>query len=377
MTRGEPTAGPAEAEAGGLLTIDLGAVAANWRELAQRAAPAECGAAVKADAYGLGLEPVVRALAAAGCRTFFVAYPFEGREVRAAAPGATVYVLNGLFRGTAPAYTAGDLRPVLCSLEEIDEWQAFCAASGWSGGAAVQVDTGMNRLGLDQQQTAALAARSPQGRAGITLMMSHLACSEDAAHPLNGKQIGRSRVIRQMFPDVPFSLANSSGIFLGPDALHDLVRPGVALYGANPTPSHVNPMRPVLRLAGRIVQVRTVAAGETVGYGAAWTAKRPSRIAIVSIGYADGLFRSAGSTDRRTGAETIVAGHRCPVAGRISMDLLALDVTGLAAGTPRRGAWAEFLNDEIGVDALAAHAGTIAYEILTGLGRRFRRTYLE
>lgn len=376
MTRGERTAGPEEAEAGGILTIDLGAVAANWRELAQRAGAAECGAAVKADAYGLGLEPVVRALAAAGCRTFFVAYPFEGRQVRAAAPDATVYVLNGLFRGTAPTYAADDLRPVLCSLDEIDEWQAFCASSGWRGGAAVQIDTGMNRLGLDEQQTAALAARGQQARAGITLLMSHFACSENAAHPLNARQIARSRELRDVFANIPFSLANSSGIFLGPDALHDLVRPGVALYGANPTPGHADPMRPVLRLQGRIVQVRAVAAGESVGYGAAWTATRPSRIALVSIGYADGMLRSAGSSNRRPGAEASVGGHRCPVAGRISMDLLALDVTALPAGAPRRGALAEFLGDEIGVDALAAHAGTIAYEILTGLGRRYHRVYV-
>lgn len=375
MQRGVTRAGPAEAEAGGILSIDLDAVAANWRELARRAAPAECGAAVKADAYGLGLQPVARALAGAGCRTFFVAYPFEGRELRAIAPDAVVYVLNGLFGGDASAYAAAGLRPVLCSMEQVAAWQAFCAASGWRGGSALHVDTGINRLGLDAEAAAALAARGPAARAGIGLLLSHFACSETAAHPLNARQISRMQALRRSFPELAFSLANSSGIFLGPDALHDLVRPGVALYGANPTPGHPNPMQPVVRLEGRIVQVRTVPAGETVGYGATWTARRPSRIAIVAIGYADGLLRSAGGSETREAAHAFVAGRRCGIAGRISMDLLALDVTDLPAALPGPNDRAVLLNEATDIDMLAAQAGTIAYELLTALGSRYHRVY--
>jgi alanine racemase len=205
--------------------------------------------------------------------------------------------------------------------------------------------------------------------------MSHFACSEDPTHPLNAQQMARFRALRELYPGVPASLANSSGIFLGPDAHHDLVRPGVALYGANPTPGHLNPMRTVVRLQGRVLQVREIGIGETVGYGATWTARRASRIAIVAIGYADGLLRSASASDLHAGANAIVAGRRCPFAGRVSMDLLAIDVTDVPSGLPRRGDLVALLDDEIGVDELADHAGTIGYEILTRLGTRYRRIY--
>src|SRR5215204_4463386 len=320
---------PSAQEAGGILTIDLSAVVANWRELARRAAPAECAAVIKADAYGCGLEPVARALAGAGCRTFFVAHLAEARRVGAEAPESAIYVLNGLLPATAATYANANLRPVLCSPEELAEWNAFRASTGWRGGAALQVDTGMNRLGLRPHEAMALAARRQADDGGIVLLMSHFACSEDPAHPLNAKQMGLFREIRGQFPGLPASLANSSGIFLGPDAHHDLVRPGVALYGANPTPTHVNPMRPAVELRGRIVQVRTAAEGETVGYCAAWTANRPTRLAIVSIGYGDGVLRAASARDDKAGAEAIVAKRRCPIAGLISMDLIAIDVTAL------------------------------------------------
>jgi alanine racemase len=205
--------------------------------------------------------------------------------------------------------------------------------------------------------------------------MSHLACADMPDHPLNGRQMAAFRGLRAMFPGVPASLANSSGIFLGPDAHHDLVRPGVALYGANPSPTHVNPMRPAVELRGRIVQVRTAAEGETVGYCAAWTANRPTRLAIVSIGYGDGVLRAASARDDKAGAEAIVAKRRCPIAGLISMDLIAIDVTALPEATPRRGEFAVLLGEDIGVDDLASHAGTIAYEILTSLGSRYARVY--
>jgi alanine racemase len=367
--------GPLESEAGGILTIDLAAIVANWRELASRAAPAQCGAVIKADAYGCGIEPVAAALAGAGCSTFFVAHLTEARRARRAAPDAAIYVLNGLPAGTAPAYAEANLRPIIGSLDELADWHAFRAASGWQGGAALHVDTGMNRLGLHPQEAILLAERTGGRPGGIDLLISHFACSEEPAHPLNAKQMGIFREIRNLFPGLPASLSNSSGVFLGPDAQYDLVRPGVALYGANPTPGHVNPMRPALRLEGRILQVREVGPGETVGYSATWTAKRATRLAVVSIGYADGFLRAASSTDTRAGADALVAGVRCPIAGRVSMDLMALDVTAVPREAVRRGALVTLLGDDITVDDLAANAGTIPYEVLTSLGRRYRRVY--
>ena len=370
------TSGPPQAEAGGVLTIDLAAIVGNWRELAARAAPAQCAAVIKADGYGCGIAPVAQALAKSGCRTFFVADLAEARSVRKATPAAEIYVLNGLWPGTARAFADANLRPVIGSRAELDEWDEFCAGAGWRGAAALHVDTGMNRLGLTPEQAAAVAARA-RADANIGLLMSHFACAEEPSHPLNAKQMAEFRDVRALFPKIPGSLANSSGIFLGPDAHHDLVRPGVALYGANPTPGHLNLMRPVLRLEGRIVQVRDVAAGETVGYGATRTVQRPTRLAIVALGYADGFLRAASASDTKPGAEGIVAGRRCPLAGRISMDLLALDVTELPEDIPRRGDFATLLGDDIYVDDLASHAGTIAYEVLTSLGRRYRRVYTE
>jgi len=366
------TFGPDEIEAGGILTIDLAAIVANWRALSARAAPAQCAAVVKADAYGCGIAQVVPALVNAGCDTFFVANLTEARRARTVAPAASIYVLNGVLPGTAASYAAANLHPVLGSAGGLDEWNGYRAASGWRGGAALHIDTGMNRLGFPLGETGALANRLA-GDHGIALVMSHFACSEED-HPLNAVQMQRFVAMRALLPKIAGSLANSSGIFLGRKAHHDLVRPGVALYGANPTPGQPNPMRAVVGLEGRIVQMRNVEQGATVGYSATWTAQRPTRLAIVSVGYADGFLRGASASDRRPGAEAIVAGKRCPLAGRVSMDLFAVDVTGVADDV-KRGGFVTLLGDDIGVDDLAARAGTIGYEVLTSLGRRYRRIY--
>jgi alanine racemase len=367
------TSGPPDLEAGGVLTIDLAALVENWRALARRAASAQCAAVIKADGYGCGVEPVAAALARAGCATFFVAHLSEARRARAAAPDATIYVLNGLMPGTASAYAQASLSPVIGSRAELEEWNAFRAASAWRGGAALHVDTGMSRLGFASGDLQALAAETRNGD-GVSLVMSHFACAEED-HPLNALQIERFRAVRALFPGIAGSLANSSGIFLGPDAHHDLVRPGVALYGVNPTPDKPNPMRPVVSLHGRVIQTQTVEQGATVGYSATWTARRATQLALVSIGYADGFLRAASASDTRPGAEAIVAGRRCPLAGRVSMDLIAVDVTDLPEGAARRGDLVELLGAEISVDDLAARAGTIGYEVLTSLGRRYRRIY--
>jgi len=368
--------GPDASEAGGILTVDLDALVSNWRFLGQRVIPAECAAVVKADAYGCGLAPVVRALAGAGCKTFFVAHLAEGRAVRAEAPEATVYVLNGLLPGTAERFAKARLRPVLSSLVEFAEWEAYCAATGWTGGAAVHVDTGMNRLGIRAVDCQAVADRVRGTEGLVSLVMSHFACAETPKHPLNKRQISTFHDVSRLFHGVPASFANSSGIFLGHITDYDLVRPGVALYGVNPTPWQSNPMKPVVTLKGRILQVREVTKGDTVGYGATWTAPVDARIAVVSIGYADGLPRAAAGSETEPGINAIVAGQRCPVAGRISMDLTAIDVTALPTDAVRRGDFATFIGDGITVDEVARHAGTIGYEILTSLGRRYRRVYV-
>jgi alanine racemase len=366
---------PALGEAGGVLTIDLGAIEANWKKLAGMTIPVECAAVVKGDAYGCGLEPVTRKLAKAGCRTFFVADVTEGRQVRAIAPEAVVYVLNGLMPGSAPVFAKDNLRPVINSATELAEWDAFVSTNKWRGGAALHVDTGMNRLGITIDEAVAIAPRIQSENHGFSLLMSHLACAETPDHPLNDKQIRLFREIRILYRGVSSSLANSSGIFLGGTLYCDLVRPGVALYGANPTPGKPNPMRPVAELKGRIIQVRHINKGDTVGYGATFAAARPSRIAVLAVGYADGFLRSAAASKGKTACEVVVAGKRCPVAGRVSMDITAVDVTDLAEGAARRGDFATLIGEGMSVDELAAGMGTVGYEVLTHLGRRYHRVY--
>jgi alanine racemase len=359
----------------GILTIDLDAIIANWRSLEKRAVPAECAAVVKADGYGCGLEPVTRALAGAGCKTFFVATIDEARKARAVAPDAAIFVLDGFFNGCGTAFAAINASPVIGDLAELAEWDGFRRASGWSGSAALHVDTGMNRLGLPPAEAMALAQRVREPNHGINLIMSQLACAETPQHPLNSRQIADFREIAFAFSGITASLANSSGIFLGTNACHDLVRPGAALYGVNPTPEAANPMAPVVDLKARVAQIRNVERGETVGYGATWTARRPTRLAIVTTGYADGYFRAAGGVDGVRSADAIVAGLRCPIAGRISMDLMAIDVTDVPHGALHRGDMVTLIGDGISIDELAQYFGTIGYEVLTSLGRRYHRVY--
>ncbi len=373
------TSGAPAAEAGGILTVDLSAIEANWRALGRRAMPSECAAVIKADAYGCGIEQVAFHLTRAGCKTFFVADLAEARRVRAVAQipaihEPAVYVLNGLLPGTASTYADLRVRPVIGSMVELAEWDAFCLAQSWQGGAALHVDTGMNRLGITANEAAALAPRIRAENHGITLLMSHLASSEVPEHPLNEQQLKLFREVRILYRGIPSSIANSSGVFLGNAAHCDMIRPGVALYGVNPTPGHSNPMRPVIELHAHIVQVRILPKGETVGYNAGWTAKRTSRLAIVAVGYADGYLRAAGASDAAPGADAIVAGKRCPLAGRVSMDLLAIDITD-SPDNARRGDLVTLIGDQITVDDLAKAAGTIGYEVLTSLGKRYHRVY--
>ena len=366
----------AHANATGILTIDLDAIVANWRKLEKTAIPAECAGVIKANAYGCGAEQVARALANAGCKTFFVATLDEAKVVRSAVPAsAAIYVLDGFFQNSGEAYAKIDCRPVIGELNELAEWDVFCRRSGWSGGAAIHIDTGMNRLGLTITEAQAIIPRINAGDHGITLVMSHLVSAEQLNSPINARQLTTFREIASLFSGVPASLSNSSGIFLGAQFQFDLVRPGAALYGINPTPEADNPMRPVVDLKARIVQIRNIERGETVGYGGTWTARRPTRLAIVSAGYADGYFRAASSNDGTRGAEVVVSGRRCPIAGRVSMDLIAVDVTDLDKSAVRRGHMVTLIGEGITVDELAHRFGTIGYEVLTSLGRRFARIY--
>lgn len=353
-----------------VLTVDLGAIVANWRDLAARHAAAGGGAVagvVKADGYGLGAGPVGRALAGAGCRHFFVAHPAEGIALRAAiGPGPMIAILNGF----APGEDAGaGIVPVLNGLPDI----AAHAASGRSGPAILHLDTGMGRLGLDAAEQAALAA-APGRLGGMELryVMTHLASADAPAHPLNAAQAARfAEAAARIAPGVPRSLANSSGLFLGPGFASDLARPGSALYGINPIPGAPNPMRVALRLRAPVLQVRAIPPGATVGYGATWTAPRPSRIATVAAGYADGYPRALSGRE----VAGLVAGRSVPLVGRVSMDLITFDVT--EAPEVRPGDMVELIGPEAGLtpDDLALAAGTIGYEILTSLGARYRRDY--
>jgi len=355
-----------------VLTVDLAALKANWRQLRDKASPAECAACVKGDAYGLGLERCASALAEAGCRTFFVATPEEGRRLRGYLGEAVIYVLDGLMPGLAPFYVAHRLRPALSSLEEIEEW---AAAPGTK--AALHVDTGINRLGLTARNVEVLAA-DPGRLAGIdlTLVMSHLASADEPDHPANEFQRALFERLRRALPEAPASFANSAGIFLGRPFHFDLVRPGVALYGGNPFTHLANPMRAVARLAATVLQVREVEAGGRVGYGGEWRAEADSRIATLAVGYRDGLLRSLAARPGKPPAHVWLAGGRAPVVGRISMDLTTVDVSGRPPGAVRRGMTAEIIGEHISVDEVAAAAGTIAYEILTALGSRFARVYI-
>ncbi|MGE3645770.1 MAG: alanine racemase [Beijerinckiaceae bacterium] len=363
-----------------ILTIDLDAIVANWHALAARVGPAECSAVVKADAYGTGLARVAPALARAGCKTFFVAHVSEAIALRAILPDRAIriFTLNGITGNarTVAAMLEAGVRPIAGSFEELQLWRDAGGAAATSSGFGLQFSTGMNRLGFAPKQAGEVAAWLAANPAlAADFLMSHFVSSEESGNPLNQAQISSFEAIRAQFPGLAASLANSSGIFL-PAAPHfDLVRPGYALYGGNPCPGSENPMRPAVRLEAPILQVRQVEAGETCGYNATWTAARPSRLATIGIGYADGLLRSAAAAPGKPGAGAIAGGTRCPFAGRVSMDLIILDVTEAPEKGVRPGTFVELLGADIGVDELASHAGTIGYEILTSFGHRYHRIY--
>lgn len=376
QAHGARTAGN-DAHETAILTIDLGALADNYRDVRERAAGAECAAVVKADAYGLGMAEAAPALWRAGCRTFFVATIDEAIHLRALLPDAAIYVLNGLLAGTAPLFRKNDLRPVLNSAVEVREWAGYCERVREPLACAVHIDTGMNRLGLSASEVIEIVDLPALLQTfTLTLVMSHLACADDPGHPKNAAQRARFEMARARFPDAPASLANSAGILLGPGYRYGLVRPGIALYGGHPQRQGEVPFRSVVHLMGRILQIRAAADGETVGYGATRTLTRPTRIGIVAAGYADGLFRALSAGDGEEGLTAYLGPYPVPILGRVSMDLIAVDVTGVPEAYTQRGVWVELLGPNVSAHAMALRAGTIDYEVLTSLGTRATRRYL-
>lgn len=364
-----------------ILHIDLDALVANWRQLSSMASQAECAAVVKADGYGLGAAEVGKALQKAGCRRFFVAHSEEALALRQALPDATIHILHGPTAGGEAALAAARLTPVLSTPGQIAAWSQLAKKLNRRLPAALHVDTGMNRLGLSDAEAYAVAT-DPTRLDGIDLafVMSHLACSDEPDHPLNRRQAEAFAALRQRFPNLKGSLANSAGIFLGPQYHHDILRPGIALYGANPLAPSAGPRREASRMAevvhlqGKILQVRSVDRGQTVGYGAGYIVEKPTQIATVAVGYADGFSRALSGR-----GSAIIKGRqghvRVPIAGRVSMDLITLDVSALDASDCRPGMPVSLLGGGIDLDEQAALAGTIGYELLTQLGKRYRRIY--
>ncbi|WP_322513862.1 alanine racemase [Rhodopseudomonas palustris] len=359
--------------AGATLTVDLAAIQWNYRCLADMVgAQVRCGGVVKADAYGLGARQVAPALYQAGCRDFYVAHLDEALALRPYLPSnASIAVLNGLPCGGEDDCAEAGILPVLNSLAQLDAWSACARRAERVLGAVVQIDCGMSRLGLSPRELGELSDARLRG-IDVRLVMSHLACADVAGHAANAYQRARFCSLADRFAGIPKSLANSSGIFLGPDYHHDAVRPGAALYGINPTPSRPNPMRPVVRLSAAIVQTREIEAGDHVGYGWDFRAARPSRLATLSIGYADGLHRALA----RSGV-VYAEGCALAIAGRVSMDSITVDLGELSAESLARGAEIELIGPHQSVDELASASGTIGYEILTGLGDRYRRIYRD
>ncbi|MFP1631472.1 alanine racemase [Zhengella sp. ZM62] len=366
------------------LTIDLDALAANYSLLRERSGGAETAAVVKADAYGTGLEEAAGALSRAGCETFFVAVPEEAVRLKRVLPGAQVFVLSGIFDMESAAVLAeAGAVPVLNSLDQIETWSAYWKAHGSRRPCAIHVDTGMNRLGLSEAQALAFAERNARDHTVTPiLLVSHLACADTPEHPLNRMQLESFQRVRTAFGDIESSLANSAGVFLGPDFRFDLTRPGIALYGGEAVTGMDNPVRPVAKAEARILQIRRVKAGESVSYGASQTVARDSLVAVCGAGYADGWHRagSGGGVPLRDtvthGFAGALNGRRVPAIGRVTMDLTMFDVTDVPDTDLAQAEWIELFGETVTLDDAARAAGTIGYELLTSLGSRYHRRHV-
>lgn len=361
---------------GGQLSVDLGALARNWRALDKVSAGALTGAVVKADAYGTGISMASKALHAAGARFFFTATPDEALAVRAAVPEAHIFVLNGLYPGAASLYVRQNLMPVLSSMAMLEEWLAKCLERNEAYPSAFHFDTGMNRLGFRLNEASVVRERIQALGYAPQMVMSHLACADQPNHEKNRTQLALFGSVMTQFPGVPASLANSAGLMSGRDYHFQMVRPGIALYGGRAVTGRKNPMAAVVTLHVPILQVKEARTGETVGYGASHSLSRDSRLAVISHGYADGFLRSLSASNTRAGGKVVIRGKVCPVIGKVSMDQITVDITELGPDIPSPGEGAEVLGNILDVDDQGDAGGTIGYEILTSLKGRYSRNYI-
>lgn len=370
---GKSKRGPGPSDCAGVIEVDLAALAKNYRTLAENADPALCAAAVKANAYGLGVERVAPCLWEQGCRDYFVATLDEGIALRNILRKASIFVLNGLLEGQERSFDDKKLVPVLNDLGQIEIWRRYCKDHETALPCVVQFDTGMNRLGLTAADAERLVER-PEFLSGITVqgIMSHLACGSDPSHPLNEAQRLAFDRIRSEYPDISASLANSAGVFLGRPFHFDMVRVGIALYGGNPLDGERHGIEPVVRVRSRILQERVVEAGATVGYNATHTAETRTRLITASAGYADGVSTRLSNT-----GFVVIDGQRAPIVGRVSMDLITVDVTDVPEEKTKPGGYVDLVGPGLSLDETAATGGLIPYEILTGLSSRFERRYVE
>ena len=360
--------GPSEIEAGATLKINLTAIGFNWERLAKRT-DAECAAVLECNAYGCGIDPVANALAKSGCRTFFVTNLAEARRVRTAAPDSIIYVLHGLHAGAAPVFAKLNAQPVINSAIELAEWDAFVSSKGWSGGCALNVDTGENRLGLSMAEAVQLSARVSFLNHGITLLMSSMASTERTDDPQSERQVAWFSELRRLYRGIPASLAGASAILRNRRSHFDLVRADSALFGINPIPGSANPMLPVVELCARIVHVRDMMPGQSF----IDAEPRRRRLALVSIGHADGFPRSSNA---KTKLYAIIGGYRCPVTAPSSLDLLAIDITDLPdARAGSIGEMATLIASTMTIDEVAEATRSTGREVLSALGSRFHRIY--
>lgn len=359
--------------AGAELHIDLSAIVQNYLYLQKKVAPAQCGAVVKADAYSLGMIPVAKALVKAGCKEFFVAHLDEGIALRSVlGQNYPIYVLHGLPYQTEPLFLAHHLTPILNDIDQLQRWSSLCKDHQVSYAAGIQFDTGMSRFGIGQDEIDRLQhinwdVFQP------TLVMSHLACGDTPNHPANRHQLTQFQALKQLVPNSRASLAASSGIFLGNDWHFDIARPGVALYGGNPTPGLSNPMQNVISLRGKIIQTRHIPKGAFIGYGATFIAPKAMKLALISIGYADGFFRAF--SNKISAINLDFPDIPLALLGRVSMDSLCIDITNLPESAIKVGDNIEMIGDHCPIDQIALQANTVGYEILTALGNRYHRVY--
>lgn len=364
----------------GLLTIDLSAIQRNWLRLrSELSAGAECGAVVKANAYGLGMVPVAQALQLAGCKSFFVVNLKEALELRRhLGAEADIYLLQGVNPQDEPVCLEQGLVPVLINFDMAQRWLAFCESNGLSHEqrrSALKINTGMNRLGLELDELQALIKEGCLGKLGCELLMSHLACADQPGHPLNKYQLDAFTAAlaqaRQDSPKLRASLANSAATLRGQQWHFDLVRPGISLYGGNPLATPSCAMQPVVTLQLPVAQSRCARPGSAVGYGATYITEGERHLVSVSGGYGDGIFRSLSNKG------SVWFGRTLPMTGRVSMDSLVVDVTDLPEPErPREGDRVELLGPHLTIDAVAEAAGTIAYEVITRLTGRYDRQYI-